>query len=349
MSKINSNFLNLQNNYLFVTVAKRVDEFKKKNPEKKLINLGIGDITLPLPKAVVKAMQDACKEMQEKETFRGYGPETGYDFLKEKIIKNDYLTKNIEFEKDEIFISDGINSDICNISDIFDVNNIVAVQDPVYPAYLDTNVIAGRSGDFHITNYENIIYLVSNSQNNFIPEIPKTKVDLIYLCYPNNPTGAVLTKAQLKEWIEYAKENHSIILFDSAYEAYISDPNIPHSIYEIEGAKEVAIEFKSFSKSAGFTGIRCAYTVIPKELYGYNSKNEIVQINKLWTRRQNTKFNGVSYITQRGAEATYLDDAQNEIKENIRYYLNNANIIKQGLVESGFDAYRSHKFAIYLG
>ena len=191
--------------------------------------------------------------------------------------------------------------------------------------------------------------MVSNSQNNFIPEIPKTKVDLIYLCYPNNPTGAVLTKAQLKEWIEYAKENHSIILFDSAYEAYISDPNIPHSIYEIEGAKEVAIEFKSFSKSAGFTGIRCAYTVIPKELYGYNSKNEIVQINKLWTRRQNTKFNGVSYITQRGAEATYLDDAQNEIKENIRYYLNNANIIKQGLVESGFDAYRSHKFAIHLG
>lgn len=349
MSKINSNFLNLQNNYLFVTVAKRVDEFKKKNPEKKLINLGIGDITLPLPKAVVKAMQDACKEMQEKETFRGYGPEIGYDFLKEKIIKNDYLTKNIEFEKDEIFISDGINSDICNISDIFDVNNIVAVQDPVYPAYLDTNVIAGRSGNFHITNYENIIYLVSNIQNNFIPEIPKTKVDLIYLCYPNNPTGAVLTKAQLKEWIEYAKENHAIILFDSAYEAYISDPNIPHSIYEIEGAKEVAIEFKSFSKLAGFTGIRCAYTVIPKELYGYNSKNEIVQINKLWTRRQNTKFNGVSYITQRGAEATYLDDAQNEIKENIRYYLNNANIIKQGLVESGFDAYRSHKFAIYLG
>ena len=191
--------------------------------------------------------------------------------------------------------------------------------------------------------------MVSNSQNNFIPEIPKTKVDLIYLCYPNNPTGAVLTKAQLKEWIEYAKENHAIILFDSAYEAYISDPNIPHSIYEIEGAKEVAIEFKSFSKLAGFTGIRCAYTVIPKELYGYNSKNEIVQINKLWTRRQNTKFNGVSYITQRGAEATYLDDAQNEIKENIRYYLNNANIIKQGLVESGFDAYRSHKFAIYLG
>ena len=339
MSKINENFLELQKSYLFATVAQKVEEFKRKNPNKKLINLGIGDVTLPLPKAVVDAMKKACEEMQYKETFRGYGPELGYNFLKEKIIQNDYLAKGISFETNEVFISDGINSDICNISEIFDINNKVAIPDPVYPAYLDTNVIEGRSGKYHITNYENIVYLVANITNNFIPEIPKTKVDLIYLCYPNNPTGTVLTKTELKEWIKYAKENNAIILFDAAYEAYVTDENVPHSIYEIEGAKDVAIEFKSFSKSAGFTGIRCAYTIVPKELYGYTKKGDKVQLNELWSRRQNTKFNGVSYITQRGAEATYLKEAQNEIKKNIKYYLNNANMIKNGLKKVGLKAY----------
>jgi LL-diaminopimelate aminotransferase len=339
MSKINENYLKLQRNYLFATVSKKVEEFKIRNPNKKLINLGIGDVTQPLPKVVVDAMKKACEEMQEKSTFRGYGPELGYDFLKEKIVKYDYLSKGIIFENDEVFISDGINSDICNISEIFDVSNKVAIPDPVYPAYLDTNVIAGRSGEFNITNYEKIIYLVANNTNNFKPEIPKTKVDLIYLCYPNNPTGTVLTKDELKEWIDYAKQNKTIILYDSAYEAYIVNENIPHSIYEIDGAKEVAIEFKSFSKSAGFTGVRCAYTIVPKELYGYTKNGEMISLNKLWSRRQNTKFNGVSYITQRGAEATFLEDAKKEICKNIQYYLKNANIIKSGLNEAGFNAY----------
>lgn len=339
MSKINENYLKLQRNYLFATVSKKVEEFKIRNPNKKLINLGIGDVTQPLPKVVVDAMKKACEEMQEKSTFRGYGPELGYDFLKEKIVKYDYLSKGIIFENDEVFISDGINTDICNISEIFDVSNKVAIPDPVYPAYLDTNVIAGRSGEFNITNYEKIIYLVANNTNNFKPEIPKTKVDLIYLCYPNNPTGTVLTKDELKEWIDYAKQNKTIILYDSAYEAYIVNENIPHSIYEIDGAKEVAIEFKSFSKSAGFTGVRCAYTIVPKELYGYTKNGEMISLNKLWSRRQNTKFNGVSYITQRGAEATFLEDAKKEICKNIQYYLKNANIIKSGLNEAGFNAY----------
>ena len=339
MSRINENFLKLQNNYLFSTVARKVEEFKRKNPKTKLINLGIGDVTQPLPKIVVEAMKNACEELQNKETFRGYGPELGYDFLKKKIIQYDYIPKGISFDTDEVFISDGINCDICNISEIFDVSNKVAIPDPVYPAYLDTNVMAGRSGEFHITNYENIVYLVSNCSNNFIPEIPKTKVDLIYLCYPNNPTGAVLTKIELKKWIDYAKENNSVILFDSAYETYITDKNVPHSIYEIDGAKDVAIEFKSFSKSAGFTGVRCAYTIIPKELYGYTKGKEKIKLNDLWNRRQSTKFNGTSYITQRGAEATYLEEAQKEIKQNIQYYLRNANLIKEGLSKAGIESY----------
>ena len=339
MSRINENFLKLQKNYLFAKVNKKVEEFKVKNPGKKIINIGIGDVTQPLPKVVVNAMKKACEEMQEKSTFRGYGPELGYDFLKEKIIKYDYLSKGIRFENDEVFISDGINCDICNISEIFDVSNKVAIQDPVYPAYLDTNVMAGRSGEFNITNYEKIIYLVANNTNNFKPEIPKTKVDLIYLCYPNNPTGAVLTKDELKKWVDYAKQNKAIILYDSAYEAYIVDKNVPHSIYEIDGAKEVAIEFKSFSKSAGFTGIRCAYTIVPKELYGYTQNNEKVSLNELWSRRQNTKFNGVSYITKRGSEATFLEEAKKEISKNIQCYLTNANIIKSGLNEAGFNTY----------
>lgn len=339
MNRVNENFLKLQNNYLFSTVAEKVEKYKQENPEKKVINLGVGDVTLPLPKAVVEAMKKACDEMQNKETFRGYGPELGYDFLKKKILEEDYLSKGIEFGLNEIFISDGINSDIGNINDIFDINNKVAIQDPVYPAYLDANVIAGRSGELHITNYENIIYLVTNSTNDFVPEIPKTKVDLIYLCYPNNPTGMALTKEQLQEWVQYAKQNKSVILFDAAYEAYITEEKIPHSIYEIEGAKEVAIEFKSFSKTAGFAGVRCSYTIVPKVLKGYTSNNLEVSINNLWTRRQYTKFNGESYITQRGAEATYLPEAKRDIESNIQYYLKNAKTIKQGLEDAGFEAY----------
>ena len=332
MNRVNENFLKLQNNYLFSTVAEKVEKYKQENPEKKVINLGVGDVTLPLPKAVVEAMKKACDEMQNKETFRGYGPELGYDFLKKKILEEDYLSKGIEFELDEIFISDGINSDIGNINDIFDVNNKVAIQDPVYPAYLDANVIAGRSGEFHITNYENIVYLVTNSTNNFVPEIPRTKVDLIYLCYPNNPTGMALTKEQLQEWVQYAKQNKSVILFDAAYEAFISDENIPHSIYEIEGAKSCAIEICSLSKTAGFTGVRCGYTIVPMEL-------EVggVALNKLWLRRQTTKFNGVPYIVQRGAAQVFSKEGRKATGEVIKYYKENAKIIGSALTEMGIE------------
>ena len=339
MIKINENFLKLQDSYLFVTIATRVSEYQKKNPEKNIIKLGIGDVTRPIPVKVAEAMKKAVDEMESPITFRGYGPEVGYDFLKEKIIENDYKNKKINFENSEIFISDGIGSDIANIVDIFSQDNTVAITDPVYPAYLDTNVMSGRTGIFLDGKYENIKYLKVNKENNFIPEIPKEKIDMIYLCFPNNPTGTVLSKIELKKWVDYAKENNSMILYDAAYEAYITDNNIPHSIYEIDGAKEVAIEFKSYSKSAGFTGIRCGYTVVPKELVGYTKNGNKISLNKLWNRRQSTKTNGVSYITQRGAEATYTEEAKKEIKDNIAYYMTNAKSIKQGLEEAGFETF----------
>ena len=339
MSKINKNFLKLQDSYLFVTITEKVKEYQRKNPEKEVIKLGIGDITRPIPHAIANAMKKAVDEMLDTKTFRGYGPEVGYDFLKEKIIENDYKKLGIDFENFEIFISDGIGTDIGNIVDVFDTENKVAITDPVYPAYLDTNVMSGRSGTYSNGKYAGIEYLTVNAENKFIPQIPEEKIDMIYFCFPNNPTGTVISKEELKKWVDYAIENNSVILYDAAYEAYIQDENIPHSIYEIEGAKKVAIEFKSYSKSAGFTGIRCGYTVVPKELLGYTEEGKEVSINKLWNRRQSTKSNGVSYITQRGAEAVYTEDAQKEIKENVKYYMDNAKTIKQGLEEIGFETF----------
>lgn len=341
MSYINENFLELQDSYLFSTIAKKVAEFTENNPEKEVIKLGIGDVTKPIVPACIEAMHKAVNEIGTIEGFKGYGPEQGYEFLRKAIAINDYKSRKIEIEEDEIFVSDGAKCDCGNIVDIFAKENKVAITDPVYPVYLDTNVMSGRSGKYNeeTGKYENIIYLPVTAKNNFKPELPKEKVDIIYLCFPNNPTGTVLTKQELKEWIDYAKENKAIILYDAAYEAFIEEENIPHSIYEVEGAKEVAIEFKSFSKTAGFTGVRCAYTVVPKQVKGYTKEGEEISLNKLWNRRTTTKFNGVSYIVQRAAEATYLEEGKKQIEENIKYYKENAKIIKQGLEKAGFKVY----------
>ena len=329
MSLINENFLELQESYLFSTIAKKVAKFTEENPNKKIIKLGIGDVTRPIVPACLEAMHKAVEEMGTKEGFKGYGPEQGYDFLRKAIVENDYKSKNINIDMDEVFVSDGAKCDCGNIGDIFAQNNTVAITDPVYPVYLDTNIMSGRK----------IIYLPVTQENNFIPELPKEKVDMIYLCFPNNPTGTVLTKEELKKWVDYAKKNKSVILYDSAYEAFITKKDIPHSIYEIEGAKEVAIEFKSYSKTAGFTGIRCAYVVIPKALKGYTKDGKEISLNQLWNRRTCTKFNGSSYIVQRAAEATYSEEGKKQINENINYYLENAKIIKQGLEQAGFNCY----------
>ena len=341
MSYINENFLELQDSYLFSTIAKKVAEYTENNPEKEVIKLGIGDVTKPIVPACIEAMHKAVDEIGTIEGFKGYGPEQGYEFLRKAIAINDYKSRKIEIEEDEIFVSDGAKCDCGNIVDIFAKENKVAITDPVYPVYLDTNVMSGRSGKYNeeTGKYENIIYLPVTAENNFKPELPKEKVDIIYLCFPNNPTGTVLTKQELKEWIDYAKENKAIILYDAAYEAFIEEENIPHSIYEVEGAKEVAIEFKSFSKTAGFTGVRCAYTVVPKQVKGYTKEGEEISLNKLWNRRTTTKFNGVSYIVQRAAEATYLEEGKKQIEENIKYYKENAKIIKQGLEKAGFKVY----------
>lgn len=329
MSLINENFLKLQDSYLFSTIAKKVAKYTEENPDKQIIKLGIGDVTRPIVPACVEAMHKAVDEIGTAEGFKGYGPEQGYDFLRTAIVENDYKTRGVEIEKDEIFVSDGAKCDCGNIVDIFGKENKVAITDPVYPVYLDTNIMSGRE----------VIYLPVTAENNFVPELPKEKVDMIYLCFPNNPTGTVLTKEELKKWIDYAKENNSVILYDAAYEAFITEENIPHSIYEVEGAKEVAIEFRSYSKTAGFTGVRCAYVVIPKELKGKTKDGEEVSYNKLWNRRTCTKFNGVSYIVQKAAEAIYSEEGRKQIQENINYYLENARIIKQGLEKAGFTCY----------
>lgn len=331
MVKLNENYQNLQENYLFSTISKRVAEYQKMNPEKLIIKMGIGDVTLPIPRIIAEAMKNAAEEMSHLETFRGYGPEQGYEFLREKIIKEDYKKHGINLEIDEIFISDGAKSDTANFQELFSENNVIAITDPVYPVYLDTNVMSGRTGKFINGKYEKVVYMPVTQENNFEPELPKEKVDIIYLCFPNNPTGTVLNKQQLKKWVDYAIENKSIILFDSAYEAFIEEENIPHSIYEIEDAKKVAVEFRSFSKTAGFTGIRCAYTVVPKEIK--------YELNKMWKRRQCTKFNGTSYIIQRGAEAVYSENGKKEIMKNIQYYKENAKIILEELKKVGILAY----------
>ena len=341
MSLINENFLELQDSYLFSTIAKKVAKFTEENPNKKVIRLGIGDVTKPIVPACLEAMHKAVDEVGTQSGFRGYGPEQGYEFLRKAIVENDYKSRGIEITEDEVFVSDGAKCDCGNIVDIFAKENKVAITDPVYPVYLDTNVMSGRSGKYNKEKetYENIVYLPVMAENDFKPELPKEKVDMIYLCFPNNPTGTVLTKEELKKWVDYAKENQSIILYDAAYEAFITESHIPHSIYEVEGAKEVAIEFKSYSKTAGFTGIRCGYVVIPKEVKGFTKGGEEVSYNKLWNRRTCTKFNGVSYITQRAAEATYSEEGKKQIQENINSYLENAKIIKQGLEEVGFTTY----------
>ena len=333
--------MQLQESYLFSTIAKKVEKYTKENPNKTVIKLGIGDVTRPIVPECIKAMHKAVDEMGTQEGFRGYGPEQGYDFLRKAILENDYKSKGIDLEIDEIFVSDGAKCDTGNIVDIFSEDNRVAITDPVYPVYIDTNVMSGRSGRFNQEKgiYENIVYLPVSAENDFKPELPKEKVDMIYLCFPNNPTGTVLTKEELSKWVQYAKKNKSIILYDSAYEAFITQENIPHSIYEIEGAKDVAIEFRSFSKTAGFTGIRCAYDKKKKTLKGYTKDGEEVSYNKLWNRRTCTKFNGTSYIVQRTAEAIYTKQGKKEIEENIKYYMENARIIREGLEEIGIKYY----------
>lgn len=337
--KINENYLKLKSSYLFVEVARREQEFVKNNPDADIIKMGIGDVTKPLAPAVIDAFRKAVDEMEDGETFRGYGPEQGYEFLAEAIVE-DYKKYGVLLDTSEVFISDGAKCDTGNIQEIFGTDNKIAVTDPVYTVYVDTNVMAGRTGEMADDGmYEGLTYLKCNAENDFIPELPNESVDIIYLCYPNNPTGTTLTKDQLKVFVDYAKENKSLILFDAAYEAFINEDNVPHSIFEIEGAKEVAIEFKSFSKTAGFTGTRCAYTVVPKQLKGYAADGEEVEINPLWNRRQTTKFNGASYPVQRAAEATYSGEGQKQIREVIDYYMENAKIIRESLTDIGLEVY----------
>ncbi len=339
MALVNENHLKLPGNYLFAEIGKRVAAFKEQNPDADIIRLGIGDVTRPLPMACIDAMHKAVDDMSRIETFKGYPEYEGYDFLINKIVENDYKKRGITIGTDEVFVSDGAKSDTANIQELFGLNSRIAVTDPVYPVYVDSNVMAGRTGDYIDGKWTNVTYLPCTSENGFVPELPKEKVDLIYLCLPNNPTGTTLTKEQLKVWVDYAAKNKSIILFDSAYEAFITEKDVPHSIYEIEGAKEVAIEFRSFSKTAGFTGTRCAYLVIPKELKAYTTDGSEFGLNRLWYRRQATKFNGVSYIVQRGAEAVYSEEGQKQVKETISYYLSNAAIIKKGLEGIGIKVF----------
>lgn len=333
--KINENFVKLPASYLFVDIAKRVAKFSQENPKVEIIRLGIGDVTRPLPAAVVKAMKAAADEMGSAATFRGYGPEAGYEFLRSAIAENDYVKRGVAIDKDEIFVSDGAKSDTGSIGDIFGTDNVVAVCDPVYPVYVDTNVMAGRAGEYvEGKGWNKIVYMPCRKENHFLPELPKERVDLIYLCFPNNPSGVGISRGELAKWVNYALENHSVILYDAAYEAFISEDGMPHSIFEIEGAEQCAIEFRSFSKTAGFTGTRCAFTVIPKALTVNG-----VSLNKLWNRRQSTKMNGVSYVIQRGAEAVYSAEGMREVEANIAYYLNNAKVIREGLSAAGFTVY----------
>ncbi len=333
MFKINDNFLKLPGGYLFPEVARRVRAFE--NPSMPLIKLSVGDVTQPLAPAVIEAMHRAVEEMGHKETFRGYCEETcgAYDFLR-FAIRDDYRARGVDLADDEIFVSDGAKSDCGSIGDIFSVDNVVAVCDPVYPVYVDTNAMAGRAGDYDGTHWTNLVYMPCTAENGFFPELPERTPDLIYFCFPNNPTGAVASREQLKLWVDYARANGAVILYDSAYEAYITESGVPHSIFEIEGAKDCAIEFRSFSKTAGFTGTRCAYTVIPKQLMRGGAS-----LNALWNRRQSTKFNGVPYVVQRAAEATFTPEGQSQIRKTVAYYMENARVIREGLAKAGLEVY----------
>ena len=340
MALINENYLKLQAGYLFPEIGRRVNEFIAANPNKKVIKMGIGDVTQPLVPSVVKAFHEGVNEMAKGDTFKGYGPEQGYAFLREAIAKNSYQSNGIDISANEIFVSDGSKCDTGNIQEIFGNDNKIAICDPSYPVYVDTTVMSGKTGVCQSNGYyDGIIYMPCTEENNFIPDFPKEIPDLIFLCYPNNPTGSVASREELKKWVDYATKNKSIILYDAAYEAFITEDSIPHSIFEIEGAKKVAIEFRSFSKTAGFTGTRCAITVIPKELVAYDSEGKLHSVKALWNRRQSTKFNGVSYPVQKAAAATFTNEGKKEVAEIISYYLENARIMKDSLTSNGYEAY----------
>lgn len=341
MATVNENFLKLQAGYLFPEIGKRRRAYQQSHPDAKIISMGIGDVTQPLPPAVIDAMHKAVEEMGKKESFHGYDDGgIGYDFLREAIRVNDFQPRGVNLDIDEIFISDGAKSDTANSQELFGLDNIVAVTDPVYPVYVDSNVMAGRTGPMAAQGvYQKIVYMPATVENDFVPDPVSERVDIIYLCFPNNPTGAVAKKEQLQKWVDYARKNKAVILFDAAYEAFISDPEIPHSIFEIPGAKEVALEFRSFSKTAGFTGVRCAYTVVPKELRVQSKTGEAVALNPLWSRRLCTKFNGVSYVTQAGAAATFTPEGKKQIREVVKLYMKNAGTIRETLAGLGYQTY----------
>lgn len=336
MAKVNENYQKLPGSYLFSEIARRTAAYSEEHPEANLIKMGIGDVTRPLAPAVIEAMHNAVNDLSKPETFHGYGPEQGYDFLREVIAENDFHARGVDIVVDEIFVSDGAKSDCGNIGDILAIDNKIAVCDPVYPVYVDTNAMAGRAGEYdeEAQGWTNIYYMPTTAENNFCPALPDCKVDVIYLCSPNNPTGTVLNADQLKAWVDYANENGSIIMFDAAYERFITEDAIPHSIYEVEGAKTCAIEFRSFSKTAGFTGARCGYTVVPKDLV-----RDGQSLNAMWNRRQTTKFNGASYVIQRGAAAVYSEEGARQIEETLDYYRANAKVIKEGLESAGFTVF----------
>ncbi|MCR4840464.1 MAG: LL-diaminopimelate aminotransferase [Lachnospiraceae bacterium] len=336
MTKVNSNYLKLQGSYLFSTIAKKVKAFEEAHPEKSIIRLGIGDVTKPLAPSVIRALHGAVDEMGRAESFKGYAPDLGYEFLRNTIAEKDFKARGCDISADEIFVSDGAKSDCGNIQEIFSADNRIAVQDPVYPVYVDSNVMAGRTGEFDAERqlFNDVIYMPCTAENGFAPELPTVVPDLIYLCFPNNPTGSVLTKDQLQVWVDYANKNGSVILFDAAYEAYIHEDNVPHSIYECAGARECAIELRSFSKTAGFTGLRLGYTVIPKSLIRNG-----VSLRDLWARRHGTKYNGAPYIVQKAGEAVYSEEGRSEIKEQIKGYMENARIISEGLKSCGYEVY----------
>lgn len=336
MFEVNENYLKLPGSYLFSTIGKKVSDYSRKNPDRKIIRLGIGDVTQPLVPAIIEAMHEAVDEMGKAKTFHGYAPDLGYGFLREEIAKKDYQDRGCDISADEIFVSDGAKSDCGNIQEIFSGGCRIAVCDPVYPVYVDSNVMAGRCGDYDEARglWSNVIYMPCTAENGFVPEIPDERPDLIYLCVPNNPTGTALTRQQLKVWVDYANDIGAVILYDAAYEAYIADEDVPHSIFEIEGARTCAIEFRSFSKNAGFTGVRLGFTVIPKEL-----KSGDVEVHGLWARRHGTKFNGAPYIVQRAAMAVYSDEGRSQLREQVAYYMNNARVIYEGLKAAGYQVY----------
>ncbi len=340
MARINEHYQKLAAGYLFPEIGRRVSKFCEEHPDANVIRLGIGDVTEPMPPAIAQAMHAAVDEMTVRETFRGYGPDQGYPFLRDAIVEHDYRARGVDISADEIFVSDGSKCDSGNILDIFGPDNTVAVFDPVYPVYVDTNVMVGRTGEADESGrYEGLVYIPVTAENDFTPALPEGQVDLIYMCYPNNPTGTVASREMLKQWVDYAKQHNSILLYDAAYEAFITDESVPHSIYEIEGARDVAIEFRSFSKTAGFTGTRCAFTVVPQQLLGRTASGETCSVHSLWSRRQSTKFNNVAYIVQRGAEAVYNPEGREQVRQLVDFYLTNARLLREGLEAVGITVY----------